>query len=208
MLSPKPCPRNPLYLWRKGDVSRELWRTTCSILLHSGLIWITLWGQSQTLIYKKLMTTYALVLIYTHLRVSIKHHISTGHGGWIDLTLIKDVAVLRITWNMCRCFQHYQSSPSPLPVIIRGLLRHPGYKEVGTRPCPAPGKLSSQIVQNHDKMLSLPARSRRYNIMAVAPETNGQWVTSVWWPVITMGLMSRCPGRLISVGFRSLQILL
>ena len=101
MLSPKPCPRNPLYLWRKGDVSRELWRTTCSILLHSGLIWITLWGQSQTLIYKKLMTTYALVLIYTHLRVSIKHHISTGHGGWIDLTLIKDVAVLRITCGIC-----------------------------------------------------------------------------------------------------------
>ena len=33
----------------------------------------------------------------TNLRVSIEHHISTGHGGWIDLTLIKDVAVVRVT---------------------------------------------------------------------------------------------------------------
>ena len=33
----------------------------------------------------------------THLCVNIEHHISTGHRGRVDLTLIEDVTVVRIT---------------------------------------------------------------------------------------------------------------
>ena len=43
-----------------------------------------------------------------------------------------------------------------LPVIVLGLVRHPGYREVGTRPCPAPETISLILRLSHYSLFAYP----------------------------------------------------
>ena len=65
------------------------------MFLHSGLVWITLWGQSHTCPHH--MSHVAMFDSTGHLLLRVEHHVATRHGGGVDLALVEDVAVVWVT---------------------------------------------------------------------------------------------------------------
>ena len=41
-----------------------------------------------------------------HLLLRVEHHVATRHRGGVDLALVEDVAVVRVTWRVARDMIH------------------------------------------------------------------------------------------------------